>query len=175
MKTIMKLCGLFAMIGFSCAQRICTADDVVLSLSAVQYLADKMQLLVDTNNNNIDPSGPIYNNYLTQTNHLNQDLQCNANVTPTDQLNICDAYEHFSHSQLRFLHVADGLKFYQQNGNDDNAVKMHGYILAAEQSLVNYTSRIKEISPSCSARIDTAYKPLGAQLNSLKDAYPKAS
>lgn len=57
MKTIMKLCGLFAMIGFSCAQRICTADDVVLSLSAVQYLADKMQLLVDTNNNNIDPSG----------------------------------------------------------------------------------------------------------------------
>lgn len=57
MKIIMKLCGIFAMIGFSCAQRVCTADDVVLSLSAVQYLADKMQLLVDTNNNNIDPSG----------------------------------------------------------------------------------------------------------------------
>ncbi|CAI7594908.1 unnamed protein product [Penicillium bialowiezense] len=175
MKAFMKLYGIFALIGFSYSQRVCSADDVVLSMRGAQYLADKMQLVTDTNNNNIDPSGPIYNNYLTLINHFNQDLQCNANLTSQDQVNICDAYEHFSYAQLRFLHVADGLKFYQQNGNGDNGVKMHGYILGAEQALVSYTSRLKEIAPSCVARIDAAYKPLGAQLLVLKDAYPNAS
>lgn len=78
----MKLYGIFALIGFSYSQRVCSADDVVLSMRGAQYLADKMQLVTDTNNNNIDPSGVshffnfklVYRNQLL-TECLSADLQ----------------------------------------------------------------------------------------------------
>ena len=60
MKFFTGACGILALVGLSRAQRTCTVDDVVLSLSAVEYLADKMQFLVDATNNTIDPSGVRY-------------------------------------------------------------------------------------------------------------------
>ncbi|KAJ5813151.1 hypothetical protein N7447_010174 [Penicillium robsamsonii] len=55
------------------------------------------------------------------------------------------------------------------------AVKMHGYILQAQQgseAIQSYTAEVKEAALSCAGRIDTAYVPLGEQLQTLLQAYP---
>lgn len=68
--------------------------------------------------------------------------------------------------------MADGLKFYQQNGNGDNAVKMHGYILVAEQSLVVgklHTSLTESTDPLYrTTRLESRRFPLHAPLASTQ-------
>ncbi|KAJ5497528.1 hypothetical protein N7463_009515 [Penicillium fimorum] len=174
MKVFVAISSVLAFIGPAICQTqtTCTADDVLNSINAVQHYATKMQSVADSSNDNIDPTGAIYKNFEGQTRHLNEDLQCTFNATTEDQTAICRAYEEFATAQLGYLHVADGREFYEQNGHGDNAVKMHGYISQAQQGLENYTVEIKEAAPSCAGRIDTAYAPLGEQLQTLLQAYP---
>ncbi|KAF4763022.1 hypothetical protein HAV15_001584 [Penicillium sp. str.  len=131
-----------------------------------------MQSVTDSSDDNIDPSVPIFKNFESQTNHFNEDLQCTFNTTPAEQTAICSAYEKFATSQLGYYHMADGRAFYEKNGHGDNAVKMHGYILQSQHALENYTTQVKAAAASCVGRIETAYTPLGTQLQELLEAYP---
>ncbi|KAJ5357001.1 hypothetical protein N7517_011610 [Penicillium concentricum] len=174
MKVFVAISSVLAFVGLAICQTqtTCTADDVLNSITAVQHYAEKMQSVTDSSNENIDPAGAVYKNFEGQTKHFNEDLQCTFNATTEEQTAICSAYEEFATAQLGYLHVADGREFYDQNGHGDNAVKMHGYILQAQYGLENYTAEVKEAAPSCASRIDTAYTPLGDQLQALLQAYP---
>ncbi|KGO76399.1 hypothetical protein PITC_018390 [Penicillium italicum] len=167
MKVFVTISSVLAFVGLSICQNVCTADDVLNSLNAVEHYADKMQSVTDSSGDNIDPTAPIFKNFESQTKHFNEDLQCTFNTTTTEQTAICSAYE-----TLGYLHVADGRAFYEKNGHGDNAVKMHGYILQSQHALENYTTQVKAAAASCVDRIDTAYTPLGTQLQNLLQAYP---
>ena len=39
----------------------------------------------------------------------------------------------------------------------------------------DYVDRIKQLVPSCSSQIDTAYQPLAKQLDNLLQDYPNSS
>ncbi|CAG8903311.1 unnamed protein product [Penicillium egyptiacum] len=197
MKAFVTISSVLAIVGPSTCQTTCTADNVLNSLTAVKHYADKMQSVTDGSSGNINPSAvslnlcvkphflregsgklttplvqPIFKNFEGQTKHLNEDLQCTFDTTPKEQSDICSDYEKFATSQLSYLHVAGGRSFYEKNGHGDNAVKMHGYILQAQDTLENYTSQVKAAAASCADRIDTAYTPLGTQLQKLLEAYP---
>ncbi|KAJ5965152.1 uncharacterized protein N7479_005028 [Penicillium vulpinum] len=175
MKLFMTISSVLTCIGFAVCQTqtVCTADDVINSITAVERYAQKMQSVTDSSNENIDPAAAIYKNFEGQTRHLNEDLQqCTFNTTADEQTQICSAYEEFATAQLGYLHVADGRDFYAQNGHGENAVKMHGYILQAQNALVNYTAQVGEAATSCADRVNTAYAPLGTQLQNLLEAYP---
>ncbi|CAI7576622.1 unnamed protein product [Penicillium palitans] len=172
MKAFVTVSTVLAFVGLSICQNTCTADDVLNSLTAVEHYAIKMQSVTDSSSDNIDPSAPIFKNFESQTNHFNEDLQCTFNTTPAEQTAICSAYEKFATSQLGYYHVADGRVFYEKNGHGDNAVKMHGYILRSQHALENYTTQVKTAAASCVDRIETAYTPLGTQLQKLLEAYP---
>ncbi|KAJ5881607.1 uncharacterized protein N7529_000279 [Penicillium soppii] len=172
MKNFLGIFSILAIASPSFCQRVCTADDVRVSLLTVEYLAGQMQSLVDIDHSDIDPSGRIYRNFMVQTNHLIQDLQCNIIASPDEQLAICSAYEGFAAKELAYLHVSEEPEFYQRNNNGPNGVKVHGYILQAETALENYTSQIRNAVPSCTDRIDAAYQPLGVQLAHLLQSYP---
>ncbi|CAI7634531.1 unnamed protein product [Penicillium glandicola] len=174
MKVLITILTVLAFVGLSICDitAACTADDVLNSLTAIENYADKMQSVTDSSSDNIDPSGAIFKNFESQTKHLKQDLQCTFNTTSEEQTSICSAYEKFATAQLSYLHVADGRAFYEKNGSGDNAVKMHGYILQAQEALESYTMQVKAAASSCASRVDTAYTPLGVQLQSLLQAYP---
>ncbi|KAJ5178615.1 uncharacterized protein N7500_001314 [Penicillium coprophilum] len=196
MKAFVAISSILVFVGLAICQTqtTCTADDVLNSITAVQHYAEKMQSVTDSSNENIDTTGAIYKNFEGQTRHFNEDLQCTFNTTAEEQTAICSAYEkvsstptfcgdqmpnmgsllpkQFATAQLGYLHVADGREFYEKNGHGENAVKMHGYILQAQYGLENYTAEVKEAASSCANRIDTAYTPLGTQLQALLEAYP---
>lgn len=68
MKAFLFECGILAIVSPSFCQKVCNGDDVLLSLSAAQHFAGKMQLLTDVNNNSIDPSG-VSPSYTLETPH----------------------------------------------------------------------------------------------------------
>ncbi|KAG0153728.1 hypothetical protein Pdw03_6171 [Penicillium digitatum] len=175
MKIFATVLSVLAFVGVSISQNTCTADDVLNSLSSVEHYADKMQSVTDSSNDDIDPSAPIFKNFESQTKHFNGDLQCTFNTALAEQTAICSAYETFATSQLGYLHVADGRAFYEKNGHGDNAIKMHEYILQSQHALENYTTQVKAAAASCVDRIETAYTPLGTQLQNLLQAYPGAA
>lgn len=117
MKTFLTISSVLAFAGLSICQNTCTADDVLNSLNAVEYYADKMQSVTDASSDNIDPSAvsidsyrlykdpsklitpliqPIFKNFESQTKHFNEDLQCTFNTTQAEQTAICSAYETVS-------------------------------------------------------------------------------
>ncbi|KAJ5715371.1 uncharacterized protein N7483_012552 [Penicillium malachiteum] len=175
MKPFTTILSLLALATSISAQNTCTADDVLVSLEINIKFGDQMQTDVDTTNNSIDTSGPVYKNYKSLLNQYAHDVQCTINATQDQQTQICGAYINFSTSQLRFLHVADGLQFFITNDHGDNESKMHGYILTYQAALEGYTSRIKAGVPLCASQIDDAYAPLAKQLASLIQDYPAST
>ncbi|KAJ5701237.1 hypothetical protein N7488_008785 [Penicillium malachiteum] len=176
MKPITAILGLLALAASISAQDTCTADQVIVSLeSAIKY-GDQMQTDVDNTNNSIDPSGPVYKNYKALLNQYANDVQCaTINATQDQQTQICATYVNFATSQLRFLHIADGLQFFITNSKGDKENKMHSYIQTYKSALEGYTSRIKAAVPACASQIDDSYAPLAKQMASLIQDYPQAT
>ncbi|KAJ5116690.1 hypothetical protein N7456_001038 [Penicillium angulare] len=150
----------------------CTADQVIVSLTTNDHFADEMQSYVDKSDSNIDPSGKVFKNFKTLLGRFNDDVKCTVNANQDEQAQICGAFVTFAKSQLRYLHVADGLKFYQANGHGENESKMRGYIQQYKAGLEGYKNRIKAAVPSCVDQIDIAYTPLSEQFNTLLQEYP---
>ncbi|KAJ5726797.1 hypothetical protein N7493_005824 [Penicillium malachiteum] len=175
MKPITAILGILALAASISAQDTCTPDQVIVSLDINTKFADQMQTDVDTTNNSIDPSGPVYKNYRALLNQYAHDVQCTINATQDQQTQICAAYVNFATSQLRFLHIADGLRFFITNSHGENEGKMHNYIQTYKSALEGYTSRIKAAVPLCASQIDDAYAPLAKQLASLTQDYPAPS
>jgi hypothetical protein len=57
MKNFLGIFSILAIASPSFCQRVCTADDVRVSLLTVEYLAGQMQSFVDIDHSDIDPSG----------------------------------------------------------------------------------------------------------------------
>ncbi|KAJ6023914.1 hypothetical protein N7540_004711 [Penicillium herquei] len=175
MKLFTTILSLLALATSIFAQNTCTTDDVIVSLEINIKFGDQMQTDVDATNNSIDTSGPVYKNYKSLLDQYARDVQCTISATRDQQNQICSAYVNFATSQLRFLHIADGLQFFIANSQGDNESKMHGYILTYQNALQGYTSRIKAGVPVCASQIDDAYAPLAKQLASLIQDYPAPS